>query len=720
MADNENNRSLIPLDINQSPDAFISADEIAEAVEVADAFSEISAEGELIRDIKEKFYAAERGKESDEARWLDAYHNYRGIYGRDVQFRENEKSRVFIKATKTKVLAAYGQLVDVVFGGNKFPISIEPTKIPEGIAEYAHLSDAAPSIETTLQPEAAPQQVEANPLDIGFAGDGKMLKPGAVMGTPDKFLGGLEDELSDQSGTPVVAEGPGRLPQSVQISPAKIAARRMEKLIIDQIEESDGAIEIRNALFEAALLGHGVIKGPFNYNKTLHRWVMEDGKRVYKPETVRVPRVEFVSIWDFYPDPAAKSMKDAEWVIHRHRYNRSQLRDLKNFPHFNKDTINSCIVAGPNYQNKDFENEISSTDDQLSDVERFEVLEYWGIVDRDLAESVGIEIPETSELNTDEVQVNIWICHDQILRAVVNPFTPSTIPYLAFPYERNPYSFFGIGVAENMTDSQLIMNGHARMAIDNLALSGSLIFDIDESMLAPGQSMEIYPGKIFRRQAGMPGQAVHAQKFPNTVTENLQMFDKFRQLADEATGMPSYSHGQTGIQSTTRTAAGMQMLMGAASLNIKTVIKNLDDFLLKPLADSYYRWNMTFYQGDLAIEGDLEIKATGTSSLIQKEVRSQRLTMFLQTAQNPAIAPFVRLPTLVKELAYTLDIDPDEILNDPDQARLYAEIIGLQKGAEAASAAPVADAGGQTGVVALPGEEAFSGVTTPPMEAPIE
>jgi len=53
------------------------------------------------------------------------------------------------------------------------------------------------------------------------------------------------------------------------------------------------------------------------------------------------------------------------------------------------------------------------------------------------------------------------------------------------------------------------------------------------------------------------------------------MFDKFRQLADEQTGIPCYCHGQTGVQSMTRTASGMSMLLGAASLNIKTVIKNL-------------------------------------------------------------------------------------------------------------------------------------------------
>ena len=58
------------------------------------------------------------------------------------------------------------------------------------------------------------------------------------------------------------------------------------------------------------------------------------------------------------------------------------------------------------------------------------------------------------------------------------------------------------------------------------------------------------------------------------------------------------------------------------------------------------------------IKGDLEIKARGTSSLMQKEVRSQRLMTFMQTAANPALAPFVRWHTCLKEIAIALDIDP--------------------------------------------------------------
>ena len=667
----------------ENDNSFLTADNIYVEVE-GEAGKNLSLEEDqqtnLVGIIKSRFAIAEESRDSDEKRWLRSYENYRGLYNKSVKFRESEKSRIFVKITKTKVLAAFGQLVDVIFGTGKFPIGIGETKMPEGEKEDAFLDiqNAQPGIETGI-PDNIGNRLEDEPVesiyDVGYEGDGKTLKPGATFGT-----GMFEDtieELAEESG--LLKEGTSANPQNIEISPAQRAARRMEKLVHDQIEESNGGSEIRSALLESALLGTGIIKGPFNFNKKLHKWDNnEEGERVYNPLEVRVPRIEFVSCWDFYPDPAATNIDECEYVVHRHKMNRSQLRQLRNMPYFDEDAIRDCIQQGPNYEEKDFETQLR--DDYRADdsyMPNFEVLEYWGIMDAEYAREVGIELPESVD-DLDEVQINAWVCGDKLLRAVINPFTPYRIPYNAFPYERNPYNFFGIGVAENMDDSQQIMNGHARMAIDNLALAGSLVFDVDESALVGGQSMEVYPGKIFRRQAGMPGQAIYGLKFPNTAPENMMMFDRFRQLADEQTGIPSYSHGQTGVQSMTRTASGMSMLLGAASLNIKTVVKNLDDFLLKPLGEAYFQWNMQFFEGNIDVIGDLEVKATGTNSLMQKEVRSQRLTMFLQTAQSPAIAPFVKISKLVSELAYSLDLDPDEILNDPEEAAIMAQIIGMQ------------------------------------------
>jgi len=100
--------------------------------------------GRVTAYVHERYQRAKDARRGDEVRWLQAYRNYRGVYSPDMQFTETERSRVFIKVTKTKVQAAYGQLCEVMFGSNRFPISINPTTLPEGVAETVYI-DAGPS-----------------------------------------------------------------------------------------------------------------------------------------------------------------------------------------------------------------------------------------------------------------------------------------------------------------------------------------------------------------------------------------------------------------------------------------------------------------------------------------------------------------------------------------------------------------------------------------------
>lgn len=674
MADEE---TLLGADQLPPEEQMVNADEaLAEDITMALAEDDVTFKGRIVGTVMNKFDSCKRYRDGDESRWLQAYENYRGRYSKNVKFTEKEKSKVFVKATKTKVLAAYGQLIDVMFSNNKFPISVRPTPVPEGVEKFAHLNPMKDKMGDKMAPgpdiegSMTMQSREQNPFDVGFEGDGVELPKGAKFADITK---GLNKKLKDAE----LEAGPAPAGEP-QVKPSHEAAKRMERLIHDEIAESNGATELRSAIFESCLLGTGIIKGPFNYNKTLHKWTTgEDGERTYSPEYVRVPKLEFCSIWNFYPDPNAQNMNECEWVIQRHKMSKSQLRGLKNRPFFDNVAINQALNKAPNYTREDFETALEAENHTSypNESDRYEVLEYWGVMDREYLEESGIEIGDEYD-DMAEVQVNVWVCGQELLRVVLNPFTPRRIPYLAFPYERNPYSFFGVGVAENMDDSQQIMNGHARMAIDNLALAGNLVFDIDEGAMVPGQSMEVFPGKIFKRQSGAPGQAVYGIKFPSTANENLQMFDKFRQIADETTGIPSYAHGQTGVMGTGRTAAGMSMLLGQASLNVKTVVKNIDDFLLKPLGEALFQWNMAFYEGELEIQGDLEVLAGGTASLMQNELMSQRITSFLQIVANPAIAPFVRIPALVKAFAESMDLDPDEFINDADQAKVYASIMG--------------------------------------------
>ena len=659
----------------------------------------------IIPFVLERYKRSEDYRYDDEQRWLKAYRNYRGLYGPDVQFTESEKSRVFIKVTKTKTLAAYGQIVDVLFANQRFPLSVEPTELPEGVVADVHFDPKEPE-------ELRSETALSSPY--GFAGDGKDLPPGATIQTLQDKLGVLENKLEPIQDK--LKEGPGKTPTAIAFSPAMIAAKKMQKKIHDQLEESGASKHLRNAAFEMALFGTGVMKGPFAIDKEYPNW-NDSGE--YDPLFKTIPQVNYVSVWNFYPDPDANNMDEAQFVIERHKMSRTQLRNLKKRPYFRGEVINEVIAMGENYTKQYWEDDLSDYAPEHG-VDRFEVLEYWGMVDTELLEEQGINIPKELQ-EFDELQANVWICNNKLLRMVLNPFKPSKIPYAAAPYELNPYSFFGVGIAENMDDTQTLMNGFMRMAVDNAVLSGNLIVEVDETNLVPGQDLSLYPGKVFRRQGGAPGQAIFGTKFPNVSSENMMLFDKARVLADESTGFPSFAHGQTGVQGVGRTASGISMLMGAAQGSTKTVIKNVDDYLLRPLGEGFFRFNMQF-DFDPEIKGDLEVKARGTESLMANEVRSQRLMQFLQIASNPALAPFAKFQYVIREIAKSMDLDPDKVTNNMDEAALQAEIMkgfqapmqqeqgGMTPPAGADAMDPTGAGGGNIGMgqAPVPGEQGFS------------
>ena len=688
----------------------ITLDDDSIALEDSDEsnVSDINVSG-IIPFVQDLYQRAEDYRNNDEERWLRSYRNYRGLYGSDVQFTEAEKSRVFIKVTKTKTLAAYGQIVDVLFAGNKFPISIEPTVLPEGVSSDVNFDPKKPE---QLKGDTALSS------PYGFKGDGKELPKGATEKTLADRLGPLQEKLGDIEG---LKEGVGKTPSAVTFSPATIAAKSMEKQIMDQLQESGATKQLRSTAFEMALFGTGVMKGPFAVDKEYPNW---DEEGNYDPIFKTVPSTSHVSVWNFFPDPDAANMDEAQFVIERHKMSRTQLRALKKRPYFRSKVIDEVIQAGESYTKKYWEDDLS---DYAPDhgIDRFEVLEYWGTCDVEMLEDNGVEIPKYLKAY-DELQTNIWICNGKLLRMVLNPFKPATIPYMAAPYELNPYSFFGVGLAENMDDTQTLMNGFMRMSVDNAVLSGNLLIEVDETNLVPGQDLSVYPGKVFRRQGGAPGQAIFGTKFPNVSNENLQLFDKARQLADESTGFPSFAHGQTGVQGVGRTASGISMLMNAAAGSIKTVIKNVDDYLLKPLGEGMFRFNMQF-NFDPKIRGDLEVVARGTESLMANEVRSQRLMSFLQVASSPVLAPFAKFNYIIREIAKSMELDPDKVTNNMDEAAVQAELLkGFQgmtpeQGQQPPQAGqppvganpldPTGAGGGNigTGQAPVPGEQGFSG-----------
>ncbi len=666
----------------------------------------------LVPVIKAKRDRAKRARIAvTEPKWVKAYYAWRGEYNpaekkiiAEAQARNPYNSQVFIKITKTKVMAAIGQLLDIILANNKIPLEIKSSKEPEGIADEAFIGP--PQLEQVLGQA------------YGHPGDGKDLKPGE---NTKSLLAGMWQKYNPFVKDKAVIEGISPDPkQFIQISPAEESARNMQKVILDQLEQGEFQDELRKVITECVLYGTGFVKGPMTYSQTIHHW---DDDSNYAPINKDIPRAKFVSVWNLYPDPSSSCIEDCEYIIERHLMHRHEFRELRNQPGFYKPAIDRVLRRQPKYQREYWETIIQDAANYTLEEERYEVLEYWGYLDRELLYDLGDLIDKDDLANiVDMAHVNIWVCNDEVIRIVLNPYVPQRTPYYAVPYEVHPHQVWGIGIAENMEDTQGLMNGHLRMAIDNLKLSGNVILEVNEAQLVPGQEMTLYPGKIFRKQGGAPGQSIYPIQVNNTTQQQLMMYDKARQLADEATGMPSYAQGQAGVTSQPRTAAGTSMLMGQASMNVKTVVRNFDHYLLRPIGEAYFHWNMQFNDDHPEIKGDLKVISNGTSALMQKEVQSQRLLSFLQLTGNQLVAPFVNVIYLVKEIAEALDLDPDKAVNDPASAAMMADIMGRlgqaqgggAQGAEAPDGGTQPPSGGApsgnigAGNAAQPGTPGFS------------
>lgn len=645
----------------------------------------------LISYVSERFQRSLMYRRPYEQLWLQSHRNYRGLYGPDVAFTSTEKSRIFIRVTKTKVNAAFGQLMDVLFANNEFPIAIEPERLPEGVVDSESIETNPQAMQTypgqqqqgqgQQQPgqpqQQGPQEQPMMPHNgmqptaqaphghIGFPGDGTRPNEPLSNIAEQSFVGQLRQNESVQPGPPIS-------PTAVEVDPALLSAKKMQKKIQDQLRQSNGDKHLRHASFECVNLGTGCIKGPIAVHDVI---TSLDDSGNPQPMPIKLPKIEAVSIWNIYPDPDARCVEDCDYIVQRHKLSMSQLRNLKTRPGFRANEIDTLITGGFNYLRQWWEPMLQDMP-MIQPVEKFEVLEYWGMVDAALLAEFGInekDIPEELR-KADELPCNIWVSGHNILRLIINPFNNGRWPYYLVPYEIQPYTIFGIGVSETMADTQMLMNGFMRLAVDNAVLSGNMVFEVDEASLIPGQDYALYPGKFFRKAGGVQGQAIFPHEFPNTAQANMALYDKARALADEAT-FPSFTHGNTGVNpSLGRTSSGLSMMMGAASVGIRMAVKNFDDYLLTPVGQAMFEFNKINLD-DPELKGNFIVSAGGTDSLMKNEVKSQRLMSMLQMAENPMLAPFMKLPYIIRELARSNDIDPDKSTNTGEEAMRMAMLM---------------------------------------------
>ena len=622
---------------------------------------EVESLGSQLRDQFQEYKDARKQTEDE---WLKDLRQFNAIYEPDVLARLEEsgsRSKVFVGLTRTKVMAAYSRIIDLLFQHGDAYFGVEASEIPQ----------IDPLQAMQMRSMAQQQLMQATGLD-----------PATNQDLVVQRMQELEGEF-----------------QEVEKKIADKAADKMTRIILDQLQDVNAEQKLKNSIMEACIFGSSAVKAGTvridkkkSYSKQL---APQTGQQAYALVQIEqpAPELETVSIFDLYPDPYCTSLDDCDGLFRRHVLTRRQFRELGELPGFDSEMVR--YVLKNNKKGNHDEESHERTRRTIAGVHehgesnRYEVLEYWGNIDGHQLQDNGFEFDEGADLFED-YSVCVWICDDKILKVMLNPVAGYKIPYMIFPYENSPHAFWGTGVPKMMRDSQTTMNAATRIWIDNLALSSGPMVEVNTDLLADGEDpTEIHPWRVFLRSGGDGASPAVRYYQPVANANGLNLIvELFRRFADETTSLPSYTHGEQ-TRSLNKTATGISMLMGAANVALKSTIKNIDDFLLEPMVEALFHFNMEFGTDEEA-KGDLKIVPRGSTALIQKEVQSQRLLQFLSLVSNPMDAALVDRPQLLRDIAQSMDIDPDEILKSMEQLQAEQQALQAQALQGASPSGPMA------------------------------
>ena len=625
--------------------------------------------------LMEEFHEAEQAREFVNERWLEDLRQYRGVYDSEIydRLKENGTSRAFYRLTTSKVNTMTARLVDLMFPQKTKNWEIEATPAPD-LPQDVLLQDMAEEFQSLTMQIAETKQQE--------------LVAQGIMPTPDMammLMQQCQQEAMEQIDTP-----------ENRVRVAKARAKKMEDVIDDQLKECriNGQTRpgwrqnCRRVIKSACTYGMGILKGPLIEQVSYKRYQsvrQPDGAVVWQEQETEQeyrPYQEAVSVWEIYPDPGARIPAELRYVWQRHCMTDKEVKELINVPGFDAEKIMSYMKAHedgdaemPQWMTQVRElNADNSSGSNMALKHRYMLYERWGYLSGKDLRSAGVDIPEDQDL---EIYPScVWILGDTVIKAAVNPLEGVDIPYHFYPFQEDDSSFWPEGICYALRTPQACINAAIRAMQDNANLSSGPIFGINVSALAPGNEdvlRDMRAGKmfVFDQPGKSLSEAFQAVTVPSSIEHNLQQVQFWSNVADEVS-TPRFNQGDGSIKGAGETASGLSMLMGASNILLKDHVKDFDDCIVTPFIRAMFRWNMQ-WNPDESIKGDYEVVASGSQSLIAKEVRAQQVPALITYLQVPHFEPYIEPRNLLEVALEQTDLPSERVLRTEEEAKQYQQ-----------------------------------------------
>lgn len=487
--------------------------------------------------------------------------------------------------------------------------------------------------------------------------------------------------------------------ESQQVEEARRRAERMEDKMEDQLVEGGFLQALDGFIDDLATFKTAFIKGPIVRRKPKLTWGPSGELEVKDDLTLEWERVDPFMM---YPAPWAKSVDDAP-LIERHRLSRSDLNAMLGVEGYSDAAIRKVLDEygrGGLHDWLMIDAQKAAAEGRLTTSASYntgliDALQYWGSVSGQMLLDWGMDktqIPDPSK----EYEVEAWLIGGYVIKAVLNADPLRRRPYYADSYERVPGAFWGNSVYDLMSDCQDMCNAVARAIVNNVGISSGPQVGVAVDRLPAGEDVtQMYPWKIWQFTSDPNGSTARPLEFfqpSSNAAELMGIFEKFSLLADEYTGIPRYMTGTEGTPGAGRTASGLSMMIGNASKIVRQVISSVDTYVLAPLLERLYYYNMR-YGDDPDLKGDVRIHARGAMSLTAKEAAQVRRNEFLAATANPIDMQIVGVDgraELLREAAKSLDMDADKVVPPASVLRQRAMMaqIQMQQAAMAQPAKP--------------------------------
>jgi hypothetical protein len=569
-----------------------------------------------------------RDKKDLELKYEDNLNAFNAVSKGKWKIEEGEgwRSKTFIKKTKIKVLAAYAMIIDILLQGGRIPFALVPSPW-------------------------------------------------------DKVV--FED-----------------LPEQEQ-EPIKDAIGDMEGLIRQQFLDCRADLELMKNVFAAAI-----------YGETYTKWFVHDVvRRNYQPiqfapdinnqdqyvryekqqQIVVAPAWAYVPVWNIFRDLETNNIQAGTGIIERNMVSKYDLFGRKGQPLWIDKALKHAIEeaadeGGPQHEGK---SDTSSLPPNLRDIKhRSKVIEegeFWGRVPTQIVEefewklkknegkSVDRDRFEISDFDGDETEIMSVFSGNEITRYVRN--VDGYRPYCRAEWEMKLDQIGANGVADNMEDVQMVINGLIRSLEDNIKLSANVMLAIKKDQFAPGEKGEIKPGKRWEMSEEVEDvrkalQQVLVTPVSRELFAGIPLFERF---ADEATMLPRITQGMVAEKQKPDTLGEVNILQANAGKYFGSVLKNIDEGLTEPMVTWNYEYNMedpNIQRG----KGNFIAKAMGFNSFQDKFIRGESMRRLLGLViSDEKLAGNWKTEKLVSEIAKTDDLDPDEFEKTDEEKQKEAQ-----------------------------------------------